>query len=94
MANAGCCCRTTQEPGDAASRPQRLLRFASWLLPSIVLAAMPKCPVCVAAYVALFTGCGISIAAAGAARWIVIALCVAALGYLVCANAYKKLRRV
>jgi hypothetical protein len=51
-------------------------------MPAVVLAAMPKCPLCLAAYVALFTGFGISLAAASFARWLVIAGCVAILLYL------------
>jgi hypothetical protein len=48
-----------------------------------VLAAMPKCPLCLAGYVALFTGFGISLAAASFAWWFVVINCVAALVYLV-----------
>jgi hypothetical protein len=48
-------------------------------VPGVILAAVPKCPVCVAGYVALFTGCGISLAAAGALRWFVISICVGTL---------------
>jgi hypothetical protein len=44
---------------------------------------MPKCPVCLAAYVALFTGCGISLAAASFAWWFVAASCVGVLAFLV-----------
>ena len=55
----------------------------SWIVPGAVLAAMPKCPLCLAAYVALFTGCGISLAAASFAWWFVAASCVGVLAYLV-----------
>jgi hypothetical protein len=43
---------------------------------------MPKCPMCVAAYIALFTGAEVTIATA---RWIQIAMwavCLLSLGYL------------
>jgi len=53
-----------------------------WIVPGAVLAAMPKCPLCLAAYVALFTGCGISLAAASFAWWFVAAGCVSVLVYL------------
>jgi hypothetical protein len=54
----------------------------SWIVPAAVLAALPKCPLCLAAYVALFTGCGISLAAASFAWWFVAAGCVGVLAYL------------
>jgi hypothetical protein len=54
----------------------------SWIVPGVVLAVMPKCPVCVAAYVALFTGCGISLAAAGTARWLIAIACFTCLAFL------------
>jgi hypothetical protein len=55
---------------------------ASWIVPSVVLAAMPKCPLCLAAYVALFTGCSISLAAARFAWWFAAVFCVTVLLYL------------
>ncbi len=58
----------------------------SWIVPSIALAAMPKCPLCLAAYVAIFTGFGISIAAAKFAWWFIAMSCVAALLYLAAAT--------
>jgi hypothetical protein len=54
----------------------------SWIVPGAVLAAMPKCPLCLAAYIALITGCGISLAAASFAWWFVAAICVGVLAYL------------
>ncbi|HEY4231930.1 MAG TPA: hypothetical protein VGM76_00760 [Lacipirellulaceae bacterium] len=66
----------------SASGPQRFRRAASWIVPSVALAAIPKCPVCLAAYVTVFTGCGISLAVAGAVRLIMAASCIACLAYL------------
>ena len=74
---------------NPAGLPRRtgLLRRAGrgiqWLFPAALLVLMPKCPLCVAAYVALFTGIGIS---ASTARWIrvlMLACCLISLGYLV-----------
>ena len=71
--------------GDG-KRPNRLLRRAwesiQWLFPTTLLVLMPKCPLCVAAYVALFTGIGISVSTA---RWIQILMpvfCLTSLAYL------------
>ncbi len=48
-------------------------RLAGWLLPGGLLVLMPKCPVCLAGYVALFTGAGLSMAVAQGLRAAVIA---------------------
>lgn len=75
-------------PNPAAGKrpPTGLLRRAwraiQWLFPATLLVLMPKCPLCVAAYVALFTGIGISVSTA---RWIqilMLALCLTSLAYL------------
>jgi hypothetical protein len=47
-----------------------------------VLALVPKCPACVAGYVALATGVGISISAAAYLRTSAIVLCTGGLVYL------------
>jgi len=72
-------------PSDG-KRPAGLLRRAwrniQWIFPATLLALMPKCPLCVVAYVALFTGLGISVSAA---RWIQILMlvfCLTSLAYL------------
>jgi hypothetical protein len=54
-----------------------------WGAPVAVLALVPKCPACVAGYVLLLTGVGLSVPGAAAVRWSVVGLCIAALAYLV-----------
>jgi hypothetical protein len=56
-----------------------------------VLALMPKCPACVAAYVALGTGLGISVSAAAALRTGAIVACVATLLYLAACTVRRRL---
>jgi hypothetical protein len=51
-------------------------------VPASVLALIPKCPVCVAAYVAIGTGVAIPVSAASLLRTGTIAACVAALALL------------
>ena len=66
---------------------------AGWVVPGVVLALMPKCPACVAAYVALATGVGLSFSAAAALRWTVLAASVALLAFLAAKRVSRFVRR-
>ncbi len=78
------CCRSRAlKSEDSDSKWTSVVRRAlSWIVPSVVLAALPKCPLCLAAYVALFTGFGISLAAAKFAWWAIGISCLVALVYV------------
>jgi hypothetical protein len=62
---------------------------AGWLLPGAALALIPKCPMCLAAYIAMFSGVALPFSTAAALRWTLIAICVGSLAYL----ALRKLQR-
>ena len=61
----------------------RAIDLASWALPGTVLALLPKCPACFAAYTFLWTGIGLSMPVAAGLRWLLMVVCMASLGFLV-----------
>jgi hypothetical protein len=85
--NGRCCAADPKFSGcdlGAAPRPHRpsYIGFAGWVVPSTILALMPKCPVCIAAYVAVGTGLALSATVAAFLRMALIALCTAWLAFL------------
>ena len=85
-------CNLDPAPNSAGPNPRdgerptgflhRAWRSIQWLFPVALLVLMPKCPLCVAAYVAMSTGIGITVSTA---RWIqilMLALCLTSLAYL------------
>lgn len=62
---------------------QRCCREATgWIAPGLGLALIPKCPMCVAAYVAAFSGAEISMPMAARLRLALLILCVTALCFV------------
>jgi hypothetical protein len=60
----------------------RIATWASWALPGVVLAGIPKCPACFAAYAALWTGVGMSMSVASNLRSALMLACIASLAFL------------
>jgi len=77
----------TGDPRPPAAR--RGLALARWIVPSGILALLPKCPACLAAYFALGTGLGISVSTATYLRMALVTLCAASLAYLAATRGRK-----
>jgi len=65
--------RESAHPRRSITR--RLLEIGHCAISGIILLLMPKCPVCIAAYVAAFTGIGLSLSTASTLR--ILTLCLA-----------------
>ena len=98
MKNHSCCAKPasgTAAVNRAAQNDQSLRRAASAGLlkigvPAVLLALLPKCPLCFAAYFAFVTGFGISLTAAGYLQIVFAILAGGAILY----SAYNFLRRI
>ena len=70
--------------GEPKSRlARRFWGITGGLFPGIILAILPKCPLCLAAWIAAGTGVGLSAAAASNLRTVAIILSLAPLLYAV-----------
>ena len=80
--SASCC-------QSRATLPRRIFGAAQWVLPGTLLALLPKCPMCLAAYVMLWTGIGLSMSTAGIIRTSILVLCVSTLSLFVMRRAVR-----
>jgi len=71
--------------GEGPSRPvaRRLSGAAASILPGALLVVLPKCPLCLAAWVTVATGFGISTLAALWMRWAILVVSVGAAALVV-----------
>lgn len=68
--------------GCARGRRARGWGVVGSALPWVAVALVPKCPACFAGWIAVGTGLGVSVAAAGVVRWGLVAMCAASACWL------------
>jgi hypothetical protein len=60
---------------------RRCRDIAGWILPAGGLVLLPKCPACLATYIAIVTGAGVSISTATYLRMLLLTICIASIAY-------------
>ena len=90
MSDHSCCDRavTGRAAGQVVGR--RLGSTVRWAVPSAVLVLLPKCPMCIAAYLALWTGVTVSTSVAGGVRVGLIGACLACIFWM----CFRQLRKL
>jgi hypothetical protein len=89
------CCEMREGERTGGSLLRSLFRWvAKSAVPGAVLVLMPKCPMCVVAYVALVSGVGISVSLAARLRVMVLVLCGVVLIYFAATALWRKGRGV
>jgi hypothetical protein len=74
-------------------KARRAIALTKWALPATILALLPKCPACVAAWVLLATGVGMTLPTAALVRTSVWGLCVGAISWVALGFAWRLVRR-
>jgi hypothetical protein len=84
---SACCCH--RDAPTTSTWVRRVREIVAWAFPTAILALMPKCPACLAAYVAIGTGLGLSLPTATYLRTSLLAVCIASLLCLAVTRLYR-----
>lgn len=63
-------------------KARRGLELAGSVVPAEILVLLPKCPACIAAYLALGAGIGVAVSTAAYLRILLVAVCVMCLAWV------------
>lgn len=66
---------------------------AGAVAPAAVLVLLPKCPACIAAWLAVGAGLGVSMSAAAALRMAIVGMCVACLAFVAVRRVLRIVRK-
>ena len=79
------------------SRPRTFARRCvdvfGWIIPGAILALLPKCPMCLAAYIALWSGIGLSFSAATHLRVSLLMLSVGLILFMAATNTRRLIHK-
>ncbi len=92
-----CCVVAASDSRETIAAPTTFTRrcrdIAGWMVPSAILALLPKCPACLAAYIAFGTGVGLSMSTATYVRMLLVVVCISSLSFLVARRIARRFRR-
>ena len=98
MNNTHCNCSNNTKPLQAVEQTRgrkktgrRFIDFIKMVTPAVIFIIIPKCPVCLAGYIALGTGIGLSITTATYLRIGLIVVCILSLAYFVTKHVHRYL---